>query len=632
MKKNVVGQKIGAQLLLASDGSAFTGSVTVYVTVDAGTQSVGSVGSGACTHEGNGYHTYAPSQAETNGDLVAFTFTGTGAIPVTVQVYTSFPQTGDSFGLIGTAGSGLTSLAQASELAKVPKSDSNVTWNATAAAQIQSEANDALVANNLDHLVLSAVDTNFATTVHQNSVIGQLADSGGGFDRTTDSLEAIRDSASSPPSAATIADAVWDEPRASHVTPGSFGEGAASVQGSVAGNVGGNVTGSVGSVVGAVGSVTGNVGGNVTGSVGSVTGDVGGKVLGGGSGTITGEGVTALLSNGTGTGQVSYLGNGILNVNTERVNGTIQTAANIPGLLGTLAGAAATGDPDTSKTVLQYLKQLVNILAGSDGIATFPSAAAPGNAVSLAEAVRQIYTDLQTLEDYVDTEIAAIKAKTDTIPASPAATGDIPSAATNASAVRTELTTELGRIDAAISTRLASASYTAPLDAAGTRTAVGLASANLDTQLDALPTAAENATAVASQVTSDHGSGSYVRNTEPLDAAGVRSAVGLGSANLDTQLGTIDTVVDSILADTGTDGVVLSSSTLNAIADALLKRSVSSVEDTAAEHSLTTVALFCLESARSGTTLTIKKTDGSTTYLTKTLTVDPDADPITGVT
>lgn len=47
---------------------------------------------------------------------------------------------------IGAAGAGLTALATAAELAKVPKSDSNVTWNATAAAQIQSEANDALVA------------------------------------------------------------------------------------------------------------------------------------------------------------------------------------------------------------------------------------------------------------------------------------------------------------------------------------------------------------------------------------------------------------------------------------------------------------------------------------------------------
>lgn len=88
MQKNTSGQKIGAQLVSATDGSAFTGSVTCYVTIDAGTQAAGSVGSGACTHEGNGYHTYAPSQAETNGKLLAFTFTGSGAVPATVQVFT----------------------------------------------------------------------------------------------------------------------------------------------------------------------------------------------------------------------------------------------------------------------------------------------------------------------------------------------------------------------------------------------------------------------------------------------------------------------------------------------------------------------------------------------------------------
>lgn len=63
-----------------------------------------------------------------------------------------------------------------------------------------------------------------------------------------------------------IAAGVWNALRASYATAGTFGEGAASVQG----NVTGNVSGSVGSVSGAVGSVTGNVGGNVNGSVGSV--------------------------------------------------------------------------------------------------------------------------------------------------------------------------------------------------------------------------------------------------------------------------------------------------------------------------------------------------------------------------
>lgn len=94
-------------MITAADGTAFTGSVTVAVTGDAGTQATGSVGSGACTHEGNGFHTYAPAQAETNYTHVGFTFTGTGAIPVTVQIYpTSYDASGrmdvGMFG--GTAG------------------------------------------------------------------------------------------------------------------------------------------------------------------------------------------------------------------------------------------------------------------------------------------------------------------------------------------------------------------------------------------------------------------------------------------------------------------------------------------------------------------------------------------------
>lgn len=52
----------------------------------------------------------------------------------------------------------------------------------------------------------------------------------------------------------------------------------------------------------------------------------------------------------------------------------------------------------------------------------------------------------------------------------------------------TALDTVSSRTDAAVSSRLATASYTAPLDAAGTRSAVGLASANLDTKFSNLQT------------------------------------------------------------------------------------------------------------------------------------------------
>ncbi len=85
MIKNVANQTVGAELIDATTGSAFAGVVTVHVTGDAGTQATGSVGSGICTAEGNGYYSYVPSAAETNYNLVAFTFTGTNAIPKTVQ-------------------------------------------------------------------------------------------------------------------------------------------------------------------------------------------------------------------------------------------------------------------------------------------------------------------------------------------------------------------------------------------------------------------------------------------------------------------------------------------------------------------------------------------------------------------
>lgn len=48
---------------------------------------------------------------------------------------------------------------------------------------------------------------------------------------------------------------------------------------------------------------------------------------------------------------------------------------------------------------------------------------------------RASQTSVDTVDDFLDTEVAAIKAKTDNLPASPAATGDIPTAATVAAQV-----------------------------------------------------------------------------------------------------------------------------------------------------------------------------------------------------
>lgn len=69
-----------------------------------------------------------------------------------------------------------------------------------------------------------------------------------------------------------------------------------------------------------------------------------------------------------------------------------------------------------------------------------------------------------------------------------------------------------------------------------------------------------------------------------------------------------------------------------AVADSVLTRNASNVEATAGEHTLCTLILANMEFSISGDTLTIKRTDGSTTHYTKTLTTSPGADPITGIT
>lgn len=164
-------------------------------------------------------------------------------------------------------------------------------------------------------------------------------------------------------------------------------------------------------------------------------------------------------------------------------------------VLGALADAAADGAVTTTDNLVAYVKQIINTLEGTPGIPAWPSSAAPGNAVSIAEAIRQIYdevaglnggaliaaadvwsvatrtltaldedsttldldatiraalgmssanldTQLTAIDDYLDTEIAAIKAKTDNLPSDPADASDIaslidalPTAAENAAAI-----------------------------------------------------------------------------------------------------------------------------------------------------------------------------------------------------
>jgi len=85
MRKNVAGQHVAFQMISTTDGSdVTTGTPTVYYTIDAGTQGTGG---GAKVSEGNGQWSYAPAQAETNGNHVAFTMVLAGAVSQTSNQY-----------------------------------------------------------------------------------------------------------------------------------------------------------------------------------------------------------------------------------------------------------------------------------------------------------------------------------------------------------------------------------------------------------------------------------------------------------------------------------------------------------------------------------------------------------------
>lgn len=224
LKKNTAGQFIHFQGVDSTTGGIKSGvSVTVRRCID-GTFAAAT---GTVTEDStNGWYKFALSQADTNGNNLGFNFTGTGMVPVTINVITTAcDPTSTAFGL---------------SLAKT----TNITgFNDIAATAIVTSG--AITTSG------GAVSTVTNTTQLNGAATVVLTDAS---------------------SDAVLADAIWNALTASYGSVNTYG---ALIE---SGNVGGgaivaaSVTGAVGSVTGAVGSVTGNVGGNVAGSVASVTG------------------------------------------------------------------------------------------------------------------------------------------------------------------------------------------------------------------------------------------------------------------------------------------------------------------------------------------------------------------------
>lgn len=86
--RNTQWSGVDVQLVTASTGAAFVGTVTVFVNGDETGQVIGQNNSGLCVSDGNGSFHYVPTVAETNYAKVAFTFTGTGAVDRTISIAT----------------------------------------------------------------------------------------------------------------------------------------------------------------------------------------------------------------------------------------------------------------------------------------------------------------------------------------------------------------------------------------------------------------------------------------------------------------------------------------------------------------------------------------------------------------
>lgn len=282
-----------------------------------------------------------------------------------------------------------------------------------------------------------------------------------------------------------------------------------------------SVTGAVGSVTGAVGSVTGNVGGNVTGSVGSVaTGGItaasiaadaiGASELAADAGTelATAAWASATRTLSAGTNIVLAKGTGITGFNDPTVAAIADavwdeaqsghTTAGTFGLYldsaisgvstgGVSAGAIADAvwDEAISGHLTGGTTGAVLNGAGDPWATALPGAYSAGSAgyiigtnLNATVSSRASQTSVDTVDDYVDTEVAAILDDTGT-------SGVV-------------------------------------VSATSVRTAVGLAAANLDTQIGDLPTNAELAT---SQASADDATLAAIAALNNLSAANVRDVV-----------------------------------------------------------------------------------------------------------
>lgn len=329
-------------------------------------------------------------------------------------------------------------------------------------------------------------------------------------------------------------------------------------------------------------------------------------------------GASVLLSSGTGTGQLDFT-SGILKVDVNTIKTqSVTCAAGVTVLasVGTAATSTAqTGDAfariganGAGLTALGDTR-LANLDVASSTLATAASLATLSGYVDTEVAAIKAKTDnlpaspaneatLTTIAGYLDTEIAAIKAKTDNLPASPAAAGDIPTAGAIADAVWDEAT----------SGHSTGGTTGAALIAAGSAG---------DPWSTSLPGAYSAGTA-----------GHIIGNRVDVALSTLATAANLAtlSGYVDTEVAAIKAKTDNLPASPAATGDI---PTANQNADALLGRNIAG--GSSSGRTVTQALCFLRNKwTVAAGTLTVYGTDDTTTSWTATVSTDAAALPVTG--
>jgi hypothetical protein len=186
----------------------------------------------------------------------------------------------------------------------------------------------------------------------------------------------------------------------------------------------------------------------------------------------------SLLNEADGSAVLNAIVGAIGNQNLSEVSLVAAVRADLERTGGKLDSIPTTSAPTAAQNATAVWGAATRSVTGGtvDTLTNAPASVTPSdiwsyNARTLTSASGPTAVQIRQEMDSNSTQLSAIKAKTDNLPADPAdqslleaaiAGVTAPSAATVASAVRSELSVELARVDQAVSTRLAGSAYTAP--------------------------------------------------------------------------------------------------------------------------------------------------------------------------